>query len=1380
MLLPNIILIVLLNILFQHSQGEKVMISSKGRREAISCTIAVAEDAGKKEHDSCDDSCKCCIFNVTCVYSLYSALQKANGSSNVIINITTDVVLSSVVQLMNINNITIVGHNNPAVKCNNTGALNFTSSHDITMQGMKWEECGNNYSYTSPSLSMYDCSGVNIINCSFNSNTTQSILLNDVSGIVTINNCHFMANNSIYDGHGAAIYYSSMKGKGVFAVNNSAFLYYRAKSVVYINGKSGYETFLSFKNLTFSLNQAVPLCVMKSTVNISGNLLFEGNYNQAQNGGGICASDHATIHFDDTSNVTFSNNTANKGSAVYINNNASVIFEGKCSITENSAEDGTFYAGNSSSISFIEQSEVNFTNNNATQGGAIYLHDESNLIITCKENCQVLFKGNEADVGGAIYHRNSNITFTGCPNITFIDNNATFQGGAIYSHFNSYVKIQEHSFVQFFMNAADFGGAMHATTSSHVVVQDNPMVRFFNNKAFSFGGAICLYGTSDVIFKGNHNITFGHNQAAAGGALCIHYNCLVDFSETCEVLFNNNFASFGGAIFVSWKSNVTFRGDSSSNITFIKNQGNFGGAFYSSHSSTIAFNNRSSIEFRQNSGRFGGVLYSRHSYVVLNGACKVKFIENTADEGGVIYAYESVMISAENSSSVFEKNRAYMDGGVMYLSNGSSVAFNDQCNSTLFSNTASDYGGVIYVDSKSKIVINTTNIVFSKNTAAAIDNTFYINVQDNFSNTCLTNCIMDINHNHSQQNYSIATSPNRLELHDPARCIHNKDNCDQYYIKDIMFGQEIIINGCVFDYYNQSSEAARLLDISSDTKDYYIHGSDNVLISCNHTFQGISVSGNVNAFNALPSNIIVKLTLHFDRRSESNSISVILRVELSPCHPGFIYNSSSHMCQCYNTGDVVFCSDSNSTIRRGYWFGTVNEKSTVAHCPINYCNFTCCETTNGIYHLSPIRKHQCALHRDGTACGDCEEGYTLSFDSAMCIEVENCTAGYTALIIILTILYWMVVIVVTFFLMHYQVAIGYLYVIIYYYSVLDLLLSYLNVLYISGELNMMVNIMSSIAKLLPQFLGQLCLVEDMDEIDQQFIHYIHPLAISFILVIVSCLAKCSYRVSSFISKDIIRVICLLILLSYTSVVITSLLILQPLRFLDVDEIYSYLSPDIQYFQGRHLAYGLVAILCTIVIVIGLPLLLTLEPFLNSKISFVKIKPFLDQFQGCYKDKYRCFAGYYMICRVMIITIIIIQSSTDNYGRYLLIILCTITALIHLIVRPYASNVLNIFDGVILQLMVFVVAGFDFDDHFSNSLIGIVYIIVIMPMTLFCIMESFVYRVKIKKIVFTICAVICKGRKRTFNISKTDVSNNDIDLTIGNTFRRSRGTTICEM
>ena len=164
--------------------------------------------------------------------------------------------------------------------------------------------------------------------------------------------------------------------------------------------------------------------------------------------------------------------------------------------------------------------------------------------------------------------------------------------------------------------------------------------------------------------------------------------------------------------------------------------------------------------------------------------------------------------------------------------------------------------------------------------------------------------------------------------------------------------------------------------------------------------------------------------------------------------------------------------------------------------------------------------------------------------------------------------------------------------------------------------------MSSITKITPQFLGNLCFIRNMSGIDQQFIHYMHPTAVSLFLVMVVVLARKSRRLSSFVSKAIIRVICCLLLLSYTSVATTSLLLMRPLMFHDVVNTYTYVSPDVEYFHGRHLVYGIVAVLFTIVIVIGLPLLLTFEPFLNAKINFTKIKPLLDQFQCCYKDKYR--------------------------------------------------------------------------------------------------------------------------------------------------------------
>ena len=71
---------------------------------------------------------------------------------------------------------------------------------------------------------------------------------------------------------------------------------------------------------------------------------------------------------------------------------------------------------------------------------------------------------------------------------------------------------------------------------------------------------------------------------------------------------------------------------------------------------------------------------------------------------------------------------------------------------------------------------------------------------------------------------------------------------------------------------------------------------------------------------------------------------------------------------------------------------------------------------------------------------------------------------------------------------------------------------------------------------------------------------------------------------------------------------TSLLLMRSLKFYKIDKVYTYLSPDIEYFHGRHLAYSIVALFCAIFIVIGLPLVLILEPFLNHKINFVKIKP----------------------------------------------------------------------------------------------------------------------------------------------------------------------------
>ena len=244
------------------------------------------------------------------------------------------------------------------------------------------------------------------------------------------------------------------------------------------------------------------------------------------------------------------------------------------------------------------------------------------------------------------------------------------------------------------------------------------------------------------------------------------------------------------------------------------------------------------------------------------------------------------------------------------------------------------------------------------------------------------------------------------------------------------------------------------------------------------------------------------------------------------------------------------------------------------------------------------------------------------------------------------------------------------------------------------------------------------------------------------------LARRSHRVSSFISTGIIHFICFLLLLSYTSVANTSLLLLRPLIFVDIDEVYTYLSPDIEYFHDRHFAYMIVTILFTIIIVFGFPLLLLLEPFLNSKINFFKIKPLLDQFQGCYKDKYRCFASYYMICRLVIILFVILNNSGDFTIQYLLISSCALMQLIHVLVRPYASTIYNLFDGIILQLIIIisVLPIIELVDNYDETLILVVsYLLITLPLTSFVAIKYWINRTKIQnefKHLIKICSHKC--------------------------------------
>ena len=1134
-------------------------------------------------------------------------------------------------------------------------------------------------------------------------------------------------------------------------------------------------TFGGNSTITFNNNYAQyggALFVYISYIIFKGNSKVTFNNSKAFVVGGAMIIERCLITFQENSTVTFSEDRSTDGGAVYVSDSA-ITFKGNSTVTfyNNEAYNsgGAIHIISYSAITCKENSKVTFNNNkvNDNNGGAVY-SDQSAFIF--KGNCVATFNRNSAaNNGGSMYIGvHSSIRFEDNSIVTFNMSEAYTSGGALYIYKFSGIQFDHNSSVTFNNNQANTnGGAICVDVKSTIAFSRNTTVMFNNNEAVGNGGAVCINYNSSITFENNSSVTFNNNKAVSnGGALYIsikndsHYS--VRFVENSIVIFNNNEAdNNGGAVYINHFSIVTFQNNSSvtfnnnkansynagavyiddySNITFEGNSmvmlyGNMaynnGGAMFVNHNSNVIFKDKSTVTFYNNTAdNNGGAIYTDHNstaqYIEHSA---VMFNLNIANLGGSIFSKSSSINFEGNGFVNFISNAALQNGGAIYLSDYSNFSHFNDSSITFYLNTANGYGKDIYALIKeSSINFNSLNIHFKDNTPlGTTQKSIYIKVPKSCDSSCLFHGI-----NFADKNcFQITTPPHKLIVYNPAKCINgNSTDCDAYYMSNVMLGEKITFDACVLDYYDQPTKATQFLIKGMNHEDYNISGSDYITISCNHTTQGITLIGNLHSNNSC--NYSLTILLYVTHVYESKIVSVNLTIELSQCHAGFWYSSESQKCECYDTGNIVSCSDSNSTIKRGYWFGNVNGKATVTFCPNDYCDFSCCEITNGIYHLSPVRANQCRSHRSGTACGNCKKGYTLSFNSPECVDINKCTTGQTILVITLSLLYWIAVVVIVFIMMYFKVMIGSLYAIIYYYSVVDILLS--QVLFISNELYTTVNIMSSFAKLTPQFLGQLCLVQNMSGIDQQFIHYVHPIVISFILITISIIVRRSHRVSLFISRGIKHFICFLLLLSYTSVATTSLLLMRPLMFMDVDKVYTYLSPDIEYFHGRHLVYTIVAILLTTVIVIGFPFLLLLEPCLNSKINFVKIKPLLDQFQGCYKDRYRWFAGYYMICRLVIILLVIVKISDDFTTHYLLISSCTLMALIHVLVKPYVSTIHNIFDGIILHLIIIISALTKvdlIDDYDETFVLVITYCLVVMPLTSFIVIKFWVNKKQIQ-------------------------------------------------
>ena len=616
-----------------------------------------------------------------------------------------------------------------------------------------------------------------------------------VGGTGTANKVHesiFQGNNAT--GYGGAIYWIADVGE----IYNSDFTINSAEygGAIYLNGRSANTDII---NDTFRSNSAVKnggaIECNASNIGIY-NLIFEDNY-AGEYGAALCREINATaghgknntfnrnhagisgaalawmgvknIHIID---YKFINNTAeSSGGAIFIDEGSNNDIIENCTFEGNHLTNMTV-GHNGGAIDCRGENltidYVNFTNNGAHTGGAIYMGSQSNTIRIFDAN----FTENYAIAdGGALGLKADSMEIN---NTYFTSNTAGRHGGAVYAGGNGTNNTIRHTAFEG-NSAGDHGGAINWLASAGTF----EYINFIKNTA-EYGGAIYLNGVSSnstlntIYFRENRatknggaidcnatrmrlsNVQFISNYAGEyGAALCREANATGGFGVNNT--FISNHADIAGAA-LAWLGvdNININ-----NYTFINNTAySSGGAIYVREDSpnckvrNCYFDNNYVTDVRKGQG--GAIDWlGDHGYIY-----NTTFENSFAVNGGTLYV-GIVSTDMNITDSRFTGSRAVGEGGsiVLYgdnvniirtnftysigLTRGGAISAYQAHNITVVdclfdhtvgagyvdqSNTAYGDGGAIYLKDGSNL--NITNVKFQDVESHAMGTVTVINCSD--------------------------------------------------------------------------------------------------------------------------------------------------------------------------------------------------------------------------------------------------------------------------------------------------------------------------------------------------------------------------------------------------------------------------------------------------------------------------------------------------------------------------------------------------------------------------------------------------------------------------------------------------------------------------
>ena len=692
------------------------------------------------------------------------------------------------------------------------------------------------------------------------------------------------------------------------------------------------------------------------------------------------------------------------------------------------------------------------------------------------------------------------------------------------------------------------------------------------------------------------------------------------------------------------------------------------------NNSTIKFQH--SAELVSNKGKVGGIiaLYNS-SQLVFGEQSNVTFLRNYAQQyGGAILVDGSTIIVESEATAAFIENEAY-NGGALALQNDARIMLKSNSRITFIKNHAQQYGGALYVEEptpKIEYHLNSykircffelpshlhaiLNLTFANNTADSAGSILYGGWVDFCDSSNGEPGVLAFNETFHFQDIQSEVSSN------PARvCICNNDlpDCsithynvtaypgETFQIPAVavgqMFGTVPFTVQSRFTSINSSSHP----QIKPLQKTQMVRKTCTNLtytVTSNHQTEEMILT--VDKVDKLPIQYINIQT------SKLSKLPLVLKdfhlhIQLTSCPLGFVLNDFS--CICYpQLQNITNCSiDTQKVYRRSsMWInatftnGSQDEVLVHKHCPFDYCK------PDSIDLDLENPDEQCASHRSGILCGECQHNLSHVFGTSACRE---CSSLWTLLWVPLIALAG-IALVVLLIALNLTVSVG----------TINGLIFYANIVRANHATFFPPNTTNSFLSWFIAWINldlgiETCFYNGLDAYVKTWLQFIFPLYIWLIVVLIIVFSHYFDKIAKLSGKNAVQVLATLFLLSYAKLlrIIITVFSFTLIKYPDKTVIVWLYDGNVNYIQEKHIPLFVAAVILLLAISVpytGVLLFIQcFQKFSSHKLlSWIhKLKPLLDAYTGPYKDRHRYWTGLLLLVRAILFLIFSVANPDIN-------------------------------------------------------------------------------------------------------------------------------------